>query len=896
MSWVDGLAHRLRRLFQPNAFRRELDEEVQFHLELDALQQQDTRHFGNRTYYKEETRRMTWLAGFDLLRQDLSYSWRSITRTPGFTALVIATLALGLGATSALFALIDKLYLRPPAGVSNPGAVRRVWVQHIGMRDHEGYFAESMSYPRFRAIASAATDSSSIAPYFTDYSLRQGPWPSSPKLRGIYTSPSYFSVLGLKPALGRFFAADENRFGHRTLVAVVSHAFWNERLRGNHNVIGTSIRIGAEPHTIIGVLPPGFSGLDLQKVDVWIPLAAMPTPEWAKTTPMWEDKNLHWYRAVMRLPNAASAHDFELRATRSMQVAIRAEGTGVSDSGRRNTLAANTKTVKISGLVYLGGPGKPGQEMIISTRLSAVAMIVLVIACANVINLLLARAVSRRRETAVRLALGIARRRLLRLFMMESIVLAVVAAGAAVLVGWWGGSMLRALLVPDVEWHESAMHWRVIAFTVGVALASGLLAGLVPALQASNASLTHDLRDGARAGLQRSRLRSALIVTQAALSILLLAGAGLFVRSLIKVRGIDIGYDASRLLFGRVMFEDGAAPAPAIVDERMRSAAASLEGDREIEAVARVAMIPMQGYSVTELFFQDGRTALLGNRGPMISAVSSHFFATAGVRLLRGHGFSSGNESAPRAEIVMNEKMAALLWPDREPLGQCLRFDKSPTSECYTVVGVVENANAMRVLENEATPQYYVPLGKLPGEWIGKTVMVRARHQDIRAASVALRVALQRAFPAGDATVTLMTDVLEPEYRPWRLGATLFTAFGLLALVVAIVGIYSTVSYSVSQRTREFGVRMALGARVSDVLRHVVQGGMRAVAAGVLLGILLTLAAGRLVAALLYDVQPYDPMILGLVSLLLLIVAVLAAVVPAWRATRVDPVTALRAE
>lgn len=892
MSWLDGLKHRLRAVLQPSVFRRELDDEMRLHLELDAMQERDTqialRHFGNRTYYTEETRRMTWLGALDPIRQDLDHAWRSIVRTPGFTFLVVLTLALGLGATAALFSFLDRLYLRPAKGIHDPATLRRIWINYPNSLDGVPFAAGPMSYPRFNAIAKAAGGAASVAAFYMDEAMSLGRGHGAPRLRGVYASANYFTVLDVQPALGRFFVPDEDRLGHGAPVAVVSHTFWKRHLGSDSTAIGKPIMIGRDPRTVIGVTEPDFGGLDLQAADVWLPLSTLPSPTWSKG-PWWEAQTMHWFRAVLRVSPALSVTDFERRATQLLQTLNRAETQMARDS---------LMTVSLGSIIEARGPGRPGQELVISTRLGGVAAIVLLIACANVINLLLARAVSRRREIAVRLALGMSRRRLVRLLSLESVLLASIAAVVAMMVGWWGGTLLRVLLIPDVEWSDSAMHWRVGAFTISVAIIAGCVAGLIPAVQASNPRLTSALKAGSReGGQQRSRLRSSLIVLQAALAVLLLAGAGLFVRSLQHVRGLDIGYDAGQLLFGEVKFDEGQSPPAPVTGAMMRHVASRLEREPSIEAVARAGIRPMWGVSFIEFYSGNDSSGTFGRRAPAVSAVSPSFFRATGIRLLRGEGFSGGDVAAGPAEVVVNEAAAAVLWPGREALGECLRFERARESPCYRVVGVVENARLMRVIEKEVAAQFFLPLGNVPsGDWSGAVIVARTRPRGTAAASAALTSALRRAFPTAEATVTSMSESLEWEYRPWKLGASLFTAFGLLALLVALVGIYSTVSYGVSQRTHEFGVRVALGARVSDVLRHVIGSGVRAVAVGVAIGVALTIAAGRLIASLLYGVEPSDPAVLLLVSVTLVAVAALASLSPAWRAARVDPVTALKTE
>lgn len=892
MSWLDGVKHRVRIVLDPRGYERELEEEMRLHRELDASYEGDPvgapRRFGNRTYYKEETRRMTWLGWLDVVRQDLSYAWRTTARTPGVTAMVVITLALGVGANAATFTLLDRLYLRAPGGIDGPASLQRVWVEHSGLRASASFRSQSMNYAMYRSLVESDGDPRRMAVYTTDNSLRLGKHPRDPKVRGVYASANYFTVLGVKPAFGRFYSADEDRLGSGAPVAVVSHAFWRNRLGGDSAALGRTVRIGRDVYTVIGVADRHFTGLDLQAADVWIPIGAMPTPGWS-TGPWWTDKNTFALRAVRRVtPSAPNQTDFERRAT----LAVR--GVNRELYGARADTLMNVYT---GSIIEARGPGKPGQELIISTRLAGVAAIVLLIAAANVINLLLARAMRRRREIAVRLALGVSRWRLVRMLTTETLLLAAIAAVGAVFVGWWGGALLRSLLLPEIEWQDSALDLRVVLFTAAIAVVAGLIAGAVLAAQASNPRLTSALKAGSRDGVQhRSRLRTALVVAQAALSMLLLVGAALFVRSLQNVQGLDIGFDSGRLLFGRVEFADGESPPGAVVGNAMREIAAQLEGRPGVEAVARTTLEPMRGFSFLTFYAGPDSSGSFRANHPTMSAVTPTFFQAAGLRMLRGRTFGGGDAATAPAEVVVNDAMAALVWPGREAIGQCLQFLKRE-NPCYTVVGVVETVRRDHVVETEPGPQFYLPLGNTPlREVNGTTIIVRTRPNASAAAAAELRLALRRAFPAAEPRVTPMTQNLEPEYRPWRLGATLFSALGLLALVVALFGIYSTVSYGVTQRTHEFGVRIALGAGIGDVLRQVVGEGVRTVMLGVALGVMLALAAGKLVAALLYGIAPQNPAVLGLAAVTLLVVAALAAIVPAWRAARVDPILALRAD
>ena len=890
MSWIDGLKHRVRTLVRPGDHARDVDDEMRFHLELDASHDPRSdptpRRFGNRTYYREEVRQQTWLASLDVLRQDLAYAWRTTRRSPGFTAVVVLTLALGIGVNAATFSVLDRFYLRAPRGIEDPSTLRRMWISHNRTADGVPFNSQAISVPTYDAIAAATGARAELALYATDYAMRLGKRPTDPRVGVVFATASYFRVLGVRPALGRLFTEDEARVGARSTVAVVSHSFWKNRLGGDSSALGRPISIGADPYTVVGVLDERFTGLDLRAAEVWLPLGSI-TPGWGGER-WWTNETVNPFSVIRRATPSLSDAEFDRRATAYLLEANRQKGA------RGDTLATATS----GSLLEARGPVPLGQDMVIATRLGGVAGIVLLIAGANVINLLLARANRRRREMAVRLALGVSRWRLARMLTTETLLLAGLAGVAALLAGWWGASTLRAVLMPNIRtWSEPAIDGRVVTFTVAVTLVAGLVAGIIPAIQASNPRLSSALKASARdGGRQRSRLRGVLVITQSALSVVLLVGAALFLRSLVNVQSLDIGFDSDRLFFGRVRFADGEAPPRPVLVEQMRELAARLRGRPGVEVVARTYMEPMQAVGYYDFYVGADSGGTYGRLQPTASSVSPSFFQAVGLRMLRGRGFSGDDvENAP-AEVVVNDAMARLVWPGRDPLGQCMRFG-SRSSGCYTVVGVVETARLSSVIESELTAQYYVPLGRIPtGEARGTTIVVRASADGAASAARELQSELRRTFPTAESVVTPMTENLEPEYRPWRLGATLFTGLGVLAMIVAMLGVYSTTSYSVAQRTHEFGVRVALGARLGDVVRQVIGEGVRTVAVGVALGIVLALAAGRLVSALLYGVAPRDPGVLAVVSTALVTVAAFAALLPAWRAARADPVAALRAD
>lgn len=787
----------------------------------------------------------TWFSAFDVLVQDARHAWRSIARTPGFAIMIVATLALGVGVNTATFSFLDRLFLRPPAGLDEPTSLRRLWITRY--RRAESFTYQGLNYPSYVALKEAAVGAE-LALFNTDNTLRIGRDRNTPPVHAVYATSNYFKIVGVRPAAGRFFALDEDVMGAGANVAVVSHVFWKTRLGGDPGIVGKTVTLGRIPYTVVGVLPPGFVGLDVQPADIWIPLAAFPVPL-RQGKPWYQTPSTYGSRVVMRVKPGFDDDAFAARATvvmRRVEQELRPDGPDVRIS------------LVTGPIIEARGPGEAGQETAIATRLGGVAIIVLLIACANVVNLLLARAVHRRREIAVRLALGVSRSRLVRLLTTESVLLALLAAGAAILTAWWSGGLLRSLLLPDIEWIDSAIDGRVVLFGLSVSIVAGLVAGVIPAIQASNPQLTVALKSGAReGGVQYSRLRSALVIAQAAFSVVLLVGATLFVRTLQNVQSIDIGFDVERTVMAEVRFEDGEELPDAVISAAMQEIASRMENRPGVERVGRTYISPMRGYSVQAFFTgNDSLGSVVSSAfGPLFSAVSPGFFDASGLRVIRGRTFGGGEYGVAANEVILNEAAAPALYPGRDPLGQCVRFAKRD-NPCHTVVGIVENSNTMALIEGKKG-NFFVPLGSdAAKDRLGTAIVLRVRPDAMASVRTDLQREIRRAFPLGYATVMSMNENLSDDYRPWRMGATLFGAFGMLALLVALVGIYSTVSYTVGQRTHEFGVRIALGARMRDVVNQVLGEGLRVVAIGVAAGILLALAAGRLVRALLFASSP----------------------------------------
>jgi predicted permease len=680
----------------------------------------------------------------------------------------------------------------------------------------------------------------------------------------------FLSVLGVNPAQGRFFAADEGAVDTPARVVVLSHDFWAEAFGAAPGIVGGSVAINDTAYTVIGVAEQGFRGLDVSMTDVFLPLGTYPDVGQPALGLSWFEWGGSLLRAVARL----STPDAEAVLTGRATAGYRAQPE------IPRYLIDRTNVVLAGPIVQARGPGQLEGPIPISIRTAGVAAVVLLIACANVASLLLVRATRRRRELAVRLTLGVSRGRLFGQLLTESVALGSVAGAAACLVGVWGGSVLRGLLLPSVAWARPLVESRTVLLVMLVAAGGGLLAGLAPALSGSKADASSALKSGAHgSGGRWLGARSLLLVVQGALSIVLVVGAALFVRSLGRLDALDLGYDTDRLVRASVTMRGERPNAAAIRETSERIAA--LPG---VTGVALASSMPMSGWSGATVYIA-GRQMPLTDPSAIFIRVTPEFFEVAGMALQEGRTFERGEG----AVAVVNETLARTLAPGGSAVGQCLLLGDAD-AECTRVIGVSEDARRGQILE-EQRPQFFVPLNE------GRETAILARFSgDGRPIAAAARSKLERTFEPGIVRVERMSDALATQLRPWRLGAQLFSGFGLLALVVTSVGVYSVMAYTVSQRTHEMGVRIALGARVHDVLRLVLRDGLRVIGLAIAVGIVAALVLGRLVASLLYRVTPRDPVAMGAAAAVLLAVGLLACLIPAWRAARVDPVRALSAE
>ena len=811
--------------------------------------------------------------------QDLRFATRSLARSPGLTIAAVLTLGLGIGANSAMFGVVDRLFFRPPAHLVDPDRVVRVNVTKTA--PPYGTFTYSLAdFPRYAELKDHTRTLSAVAGYAgTSYSLGRGQ--EARRVLGEEVSASFFSLLGVHPERGRFFTDDEDRKGGPHLT-VLSHEYWHTQYTDDPGVLGKTLQLGANLYTVIGVAPKGFSGVDLEQPDLWVPLSvAGPESRWPMVL---ECDGCSWMSTIARLaPNATPT-----------EAASEATALYRSHVGRDANKADSTAVVSMNSVHQALGPNADNAAKL-SLWLVAVCGAVLLIACANVANLLLARALQRRREIAVRVALGAGRLRLIRQLYAESALLATLGLGAALLVTLWAGPLLRAALIPDAA-PGNPLELRVFLFSAAVAFGTALLAGLAPALHAGVPDLSTALKSGVReGGIARSATRTGLLVGQIALTFVLLTGAGLFITSLDRVLGLRLGFDPEHLVVTTVNLET--------LGYKRAEINASYERMRE--RVLRIPSVAGASLSIGTPFQTSwamsikvpGRDSIpqVKTGGPYVSAVTPDYFRTMGSAIRRGRAFTDGDVAGAANAVIVNESMARLIWPGDDPVGKTMKLGSDPAP--FTVVGVVEDARRESVID-ELVIQLFVPLAQsdsLLSDGVSSLIvrtagpaapLVGAVRREIQASSPDL------PYPNIDPMPQLFADQL----RPWRLGSSLFTLFGALGVLLAAIGLYGVLSYGVSQRTQELGIRIALGAGRRRVLGLVLRQGVQLTLAAVALGVVGALATGRAIASLLYGVSPHNPLVLLTVATILTCIALLASYLPARRATRVDPMVALRYE
>ncbi|HEV2181259.1 MAG TPA: ADOP family duplicated permease, partial [Gemmatimonadaceae bacterium] len=867
MRFLRRLAHWSR----SRAHGTELQEELAFHREMverdlvargvspDAARLAARRAMGNETLNREDARSVWVWWWLDALRQDAGYTVRSLRKSPGFTAAVVLTLALGLGANAAMFAVVDRILFRAPPRVIDPATVHRVYLY----RTSDGIEAErSGQYARYTDLAHW-TSSFSLVAAVEERALPVGTGDATRELPiGIVTA-SFFRFFDAPPVLGRYFTPDEDRPPVGAAVAVLTNAAWQTQYGGRRDVIGSTIAIGSTRFTVIGVAPPGFVGLWPERP----PAAFIPVSAFGPmgSSPSWWSSYGHAIgisMIVRRRPGVSV-----VAATADLTSALRRSYQHQIDVELPNgpwTLASLRPRAVVASILSERGP-EASSFARVALWLSGVAFVVLLIACANVANLLLARTLKRRREIAVRIALGVGRARLTAQLILEGVLLATLAGVAGVVSATWTSAAMQRLFLPTDVAPAVLTDPRTTAFAIGIAVVVGIATGIVPALQIGRRSLTADLKAGAREGTyQHARLRGGLLVAQGALSVVLLVGAGLFVRSLRNVRHVPLGYDAKPVLVVDLNMRGVALDSAhlAALNERLLATSLGVAG---VERATFMKTVPFEGIESTALFVAGiDSVDRLGEFD--LNGVSPDYFATMGTRILRGRGFlpSDGPRSAP--VMIVGASMAQALWPRANPIDECVRLAVAD-APCTTVVGVAEDVHTHTLGDERGNYFYYLPAAQMKPDYTG--LFVRARNPARLAP--ALRSRLQADMPgASYVTVRPLSEVIGDQERSWAVGAAAFSAFGALALGMAALGLYSVIAYGVAQRKHELGVRVALGARAADITRLVVGESVRFALLGLAIGACASLAAARWIAPLLFQESPRDPLVFGVAGLVLI--------------------------
>ncbi|HYV11552.1 MAG TPA: ABC transporter permease [Pyrinomonadaceae bacterium] len=824
--------------------------------------------------------------------QDLRYSFRSLLKRPGFTLVVVATLALGIGVNASLFSVFNLL-LRP-LPVKEPESIVRLFSEEGGRR------GDRFSFPDYAYIRDHNQSFSGVLAVFEEERFLLGenrPNRDPEEILGNFVSDNYFTMLGGSTQLGRFFTAEENSVPGRDAVVVLSYGFWQRRFGSDAHVVGSSIKLNGKSFTVIGITHPEFVGLRREMPDIWLPLAMraeMSTTQFESVAPENRDwygkRDFPWLSVYARLKPGATAP--EARTEMNM---LLGQFDTQSSIGPKPTIAVdpiNDLKIPIEGWMLVG------------MVLGATGLILL-IACFNIANMQLARAISRQKEIGVRLCLGASRWRLIRRLLTESLVLSVVGGVAGVLLAWWtlnlflsvvfvrygGAEMLRIAidLTPD---------WRVLAYSFGLALLSGLAFGLVPALRATRPDLIGVVKsEGATAtsGSARSRLSGALVVAQVSICFMLLIPAGLLLRSVQLNLANDPGYEAKHLLsVGYSLELSGYDEERAkVFQQQLMTRLAALPGVKSVSLDREFA-----GRSIITLLDQGGAGPKQFSEVP-VNQIPATFLDTIGTSLVLGRGFTADEVNAHAPILIVSESTARNLWPGESALGKLMRIERplrdGSTKVLASSAQVVGVAHDNQIYSSGETPPLIVYLpGAAPGE-MDTAVLVRTTTD-----AAALKDLARREAYAVEPVLRLFVNTFEEriarEQAIMSAASHGATALGALALMLAIIGLYGVMAWLVVQRTREIGIRMALGAQAHNVLVLVMAQGMKLVVLGVVIGIPLSLAAARVLSSMLIGLTTSDALTIAVVTALLVGVTLLACYLPARRATRVDPLETLRYE
>lgn len=801
------------------------------------------------------------------LWQDLRYGARMLMKSPGFTAVAIITLALGIGANTTLFSVVNAVLLRPLPYEGSEQLVR-LWQTTAGFSDRTRASALNFSDWReqsqsFEAMA-AYNDN-------TAYNLSGAGEPE--RVAGAPVSASLFSILRVRPVIGREFLAEEDQPGGNKVV-ILSHGFWQQHFGGESAVLGKTILLNGAPRTIVGVMPRGF-GFPKPETALWVP-AAMDSKDMGRGN--------YFLNVIARLkPGVTSAQaqaDLDKIAARLEKL------YPVTNTDSRVILVPEheevTGKIRPMLLVLLGAVG-----------------FVLMIACANVANLLLARAAARQKEIAIRAALGASRFRIVRQLLIESLLLSTFGGALGLLAATFGLKALIAASPADLpRIAEISLDNHVLVFTIVVSMLTGILFGLAPALQVSKPNLNETLKESGRHSTTGTGLlRSGFVVVQVALSLILLIGAGLIIRSFWRLLGTSPGFTHEKVLTAKLSLPFAKYPQPSQSANFFQQVIQRVETLPGVQSVGATSALPLSGMNNSRYFYINGRPHA-GARDYTLAAyrvVSKGYFRTMGIPLLKGRDLSERDAGETEPVVIINEALARRFFPDEDPLGKQMKMGEGPDSPnpWMTIVGVIGDVKH-RAMDEEARPELYRPFIQTP-EWeMAVTIRTAQKSESLIAAIRREVMAIDSDQPL--ANVSTMEQLMDKSVARRRFNMSLLAMFGTLAMLLAAIGLYGVMSYTVAQNTREIGIRMALGAQSTDVLRLIVGQGMALTLIGVAIGIAGAFGLTRLMKNLLYDVTATDPMTFAAVSTLLTIIALFACWLPARKATKTDPIVALRHE
>ncbi|MFY9608134.1 MAG: ABC transporter permease [Blastocatellia bacterium] len=802
---------------------------------------------------------------------DLRYGVRMLRAHPGFTGVAVLTLALGIGANTAIFSVVNAVLLRPlPYEDSN----RLVWF----WENQPDFRHGNLSPADFLDYQEQSRAFDQIASYRQmDFTLTGDRQPE--QIHGLIVSANYFSLLGIKPEMGRAFQPEDGRAG-APRVAVVSHGFWQRRFAGDPNLIGKALTLSGQTVTMVGVAPPG---LKTERAELWLnPRNVVPDMLLTTARDPATMRGAHYLHAIGRLkPGVTSPQAQEEMNAISARLQEQYPATNAGHTVELVSLLEKTVgKLRPALLVLLGAVG-----------------LVLLIACANVANLMLARATARHKEIAVRSALGASRWRVIRQLLTESLALAALGGACGWLLAVWGVDLLVATSPESIpRLHEIGVDRQVLGFTLLISLATGIIFGLAPALMASRTDLNEALKEGGRsatAGASRGRMRGALVVSEVALALLVLVGAGLLVKSFVRLRAVDPGFQPDNLLTMRLFLTDAkyATNEPRL--SFLKELTARLEALTGVQGVGISDDLPIEGTDSSADLIVEGREPAPGERLMTgVHVVNPRYFEAMGIALLKGRVFTERDTAEAPTVLVVNETMSRRLWPGEDAVGKRVKLG-DPNGEWAQIVGVVRDVKHNGLSAEPAMDAYGSHL-QVPWPWM--TIALRS-NLDPTSLEAAVRREVQAIDPnKAVADVKTMDKLIDESVGERRLSLVLFGLFAVVALLLAAVGIYGVMAYGVTQRTHEIGIRMALGAQPRDVVQLLVGRGMTLAMTGVALGVGAAYGLTRLMASLLFEVSTTDPATFVVIALVLACVAWLACYIPARRATKVDPIVALRYE